>query len=75
MVPETSTSGEPVEVEATSSVDIGIGDLAQVLIRGGRDCRRVFLRRVRRFAGLVRVSPAHVGSRRAITKRQRPLRA
>jgi hypothetical protein len=34
--PEITTSGEVVDVEANSSVDIGIGDLAQVRIRGGR---------------------------------------
>jgi hypothetical protein len=33
---ETRTSGELVEFEANSAVDIGIGDVAQVRIRGGR---------------------------------------
>jgi hypothetical protein len=33
---ETTTSGELVEFEANSAVDIGIGDVAQVRIRGGR---------------------------------------
>jgi hypothetical protein len=33
---ETTTSGEPVELEANSAVDIGIGDIAEVKIRGGR---------------------------------------
>ena len=33
---ETTTSGEPVEFEANSAVDIGIGEIAQVRIRGGR---------------------------------------
>jgi hypothetical protein len=33
---ETTTSGELVEFEANSAVDIGIGEVAQVRIRGGR---------------------------------------
>jgi hypothetical protein len=33
---EKTTSGELVEFEANSAVDIGIGDVAQVRIRGGR---------------------------------------
>jgi hypothetical protein len=33
---ETTTTGELVEFEANSAVDIGIGDVAQVRIRGGR---------------------------------------
>ena len=33
---ETTTSSDPVELEASSAVDIGIGDIAQVRIRGGR---------------------------------------
>ena len=36
MAPETISSGEPVEFEANSAIDIGIGDVAQVRIRGGR---------------------------------------
>src|SRR5262249_47740160 len=36
MAPETTASGALVELEANSAVDIGIGDLAQVRIRGGR---------------------------------------
>jgi hypothetical protein len=33
---ETTTPGELVEFEANSAIDIGIGDVAQVRIRGGR---------------------------------------
>jgi hypothetical protein len=36
MASETTTSGELVEFEANSAVDIGISDVAQVRIRGGR---------------------------------------
>src|SRR5262249_23481647 len=36
MAPETTASGELVEVEANSAVDIEIGDIAQVRVRGGR---------------------------------------
>lgn len=33
---EATTTAEPVEVEANAEIDIGIGDVAQVRIRGGR---------------------------------------
>lgn len=33
---EAATTAEPVEVEANAEIDIGIGDVAQVRIRGGR---------------------------------------
>jgi hypothetical protein len=36
MAAATTTSGGSVELEANSAVDIGIGDLAEVRIRGGR---------------------------------------
>ena len=34
--PETTTTAEPMEIEANAEIDIGIGDIAQVQIRGGR---------------------------------------
>jgi uncharacterized protein YhaN len=36
MATETRISGEPIEFEASSTVDIGIGNLAEVRVRGGR---------------------------------------
>lgn len=34
--PETTTAAEPMDIEANAEIDIGIGDIAQVQIRGGR---------------------------------------
>ena len=34
--PESTATAEPMEIEANAEVDIGIGDVAQVRIRGGR---------------------------------------
>jgi hypothetical protein len=34
--PETKTTAEPMEIEANAEVDIGIADIAQVRVRGGR---------------------------------------
>jgi AAA domain len=34
--PETTIAAEPMEIEANAEVDIGIGDVAEVRIRGGR---------------------------------------
>ena len=34
--PESTATAEPMEIEAKAEVDIGIGDVAQVRIRGGR---------------------------------------
>jgi hypothetical protein len=36
MAPETITSSEPVEFESSSALDIGIADVAEVRIRGGK---------------------------------------
>jgi hypothetical protein len=44
--PETTASRELIEFEADSAVDIGIGDLAQVRIRGGRRDARETVRRL-----------------------------
>ena len=51
MAAETTTSGEPVEIEASSAVDIGIGDLAEVRIRGGRrDAQQIVRELEKRWA-------------------------
>jgi hypothetical protein len=42
--PETTTTAKPTEIEANAEVDIGIGDVAQVRIRGGRRAAQEIVR-------------------------------
>jgi len=61
VAPETTTSGQTVEIEANSAVDIGIGDLAEVRIRGGRrDAQQIVRDLEKRWAD--EVSPQLVAS-------------